>query len=174
MRHIALLKGINLGKRQVPMAALRELAAGIGLNAPQTYVASGNLLFDSPMPAAEVEAALEAALATRFGFGVDVVVRSAAQWRDYRAGNPFTQQSEQSPNLVMLSVGKQPATDEDAERLRTRAEGEERVERVGDVLWFYFANGAGRSKLGLAPAKGVWTTRNWRTVVKLDELLGAG
>lgn len=170
-RSVALLKGINLGRRQVPMATLRELASDIGLGNPHTYVASGNLLFDSAESAHQVETALEGALAKRFGFSVDVVVRSAAEWNLYRASNPFPQESEQTPNLVMISVGKQPASDDDVERLRARAWGEERVERVGDVLWIYFAGGAARSKLGLGPSKGVWTARNWRTVVKLDELL---
>jgi uncharacterized protein (DUF1697 family) len=173
MRHVALLKGINLGRRQVPMAALRDLAAQIGLENPRTYVASGNLLFESEEPARHVEERLEAALAARFGFTVDVVVRSSVQWQAYRAGNPFPQESEQSPNLVMISVGKQPPRDDDVERLRTRATAGEKVERVGDVLWLYFAGGAARSKLGLGPAGGIWTARNWRTVVKIDELLWA-
>jgi uncharacterized protein (DUF1697 family) len=55
--------------------------------------------------------------------------------------------------------------------LRARAEGGEKVEVRGDALWIWFANGAGRSKLGLSAGKGVWTSRNWRTVLALDEML---
>ena len=54
---IALLQGINVGgHRKVPMAELRALADEIGLEAPRTYVASGNLVFESEDRSAALEA----------------------------------------------------------------------------------------------------------------------
>jgi uncharacterized protein (DUF1697 family) len=42
------------------------------------------------------------------------------------------------------------------------------------VLWFYFADGAGRSKLAVtSPGRVPVTMRNWRTVLKLEEMAGA-
>ena len=45
---IALLRGINVGgHKKVPMAELRELLTKIGLENVQTYIQSGNVVFQS-------------------------------------------------------------------------------------------------------------------------------
>lgn len=172
VKHVALLRGINVGgHRRVPMQDLRALAADLGYRDARTYVASGNIVFASDEPAHRVEATFEQAIAAHFGFAVDVVARSAAQWADYRAGCPFGEEGERTPNLVMLCIGKQAATDEHVAALRARAGEQERVVRRGDALWLYFGDGAGRSKMGLGPAAGVWTTRNLRTVDTIADML---
>ena len=175
--HVALLRGINVGgNRKLPMAELRALAEALELENPRTYVASGNLVFGSSLAREMLETMLEGAIAERFGFPVDVIVRSAAEWSAYRAANPFPQESEASANLVMLCVGKAAATQAQLEVLRSRAVENERVEMRGDAYWIWFGNGAGRTKIGTGPAgkgseRSVWTTRNWRTVVALDEMM---
>jgi uncharacterized protein (DUF1697 family) len=172
-RYVGLLRAINVGKRQVPMAELKRIAEDVGLTNVRTYVASGNVVFDSDKPAREIEAAIEAALEARFGFVVETLVRSATDWAAYLKGNPMPDESDATPNFVMISVGREAATDALVEALRAKASDNERVERVDDVVWLYFANGAGRSKLTGGPPKTIWTTRNWRTVQKLAEMLRA-
>ena len=47
-KRIALLRGINVGGRtSMPMARLRELCAGLGWGEVQTYIQSGNIVFDA-------------------------------------------------------------------------------------------------------------------------------
>ena len=170
---IALLQGINVGgHRKVPMAELRTLAGEIGLGAARTYVASGNLVFESNMAASALEAELERAISSRVGFSVPVIVRSAAQWAKTAEGDPFPEESDASPALVHLVSGKQPADDAGVEALRAKASANEKVERVGADLWIWFGDGAGRSKLGTGPRRGIWTSRNWRTVQALREMAG--
>ena len=170
---VGLLRGINVGgHRKVPMALLRELAEAQGLGRVRTYVASGNIVFESDADEDELETLLESAVAARFGFNVDIIVRSAARWRVYAEANPFREESARAANLVMMTIGRQAATDADVERLRARASLNERVERASDAIWVWFGNGAGRSKIGAGPAKGVWTTRNSRTVAALARMLG--
>ena len=53
--YVALLRGINVGGRStLPMAQLRQVATECGFGAVRTYIQSGNLVFTSPDPAAEV------------------------------------------------------------------------------------------------------------------------
>jgi uncharacterized protein (DUF1697 family) len=170
--NVALLRGINVGgNRKLPMAELRTLAETLGLEAVRTYVASGNLVFRATGGAAALEALLEEAIKQSFGFSVDVMVRSKAQWSAYRKSLPFVDEVREKPNYAMLCIGKRPATDADVEALRARASDNERVERRDDAIWIWFGDGAGRSKIGTMPGKSIWTTRNWRTVVALDEML---
>ena len=173
-RFVALLRGVNVGgQRKVPMADLRELAEAEGLENVETYVASGNLVFTAAGGEAALETRLEAAIEKRFGFAVDVMVRSAAHWRGYLKSNPFPRESEAQANFVMLALSKGAASEADVERLRAQASANERVERRDEVLWLYFGDGAGRSKMASGRWAQAWTLRNWRTVVKLGEMLEA-
>lgn len=175
IKHVALLRGINVGgHRRVPMQDLRSIVANAGYRDGQTYLASGNVVFASNQTPDLIETTLEHAIEQRFGFAVDVVVRSAAQWTDYVNSNPFQAEGEREPNLLMLCVGKQPATEDHAAWLRHRAGANDRVALRGDALWLYFGDGSGRSKMGIGPATGVWTTRNWRSVRNIAQMLASG
>lgn len=169
---VALLRGINVGgHRKLPMADLRALAEELGFSNVRTYVASGNLLFMSDRDPAGVEAMLERAIEKRFGFAVDVIARTGSQWNAYCDANPMPAESALHPNLVMMAIGKQEPREADVAALRARAAANERVELSAGALWLYFGNGAGRSKMGTGSAKGIWTTRNWRTVLKIQEMM---
>lgn len=171
-KHIALLRGINVGgHRMVPMATLRTLAEEAGFGGARTYVASGNLIVESDAVGSATEQVLERAIERHFGFHVDVIVRSQQQWSDYAQNNPFPAESQQSPNLVMICVGKEAATEADLAALQGKAAPNERVALSGDVLWLYFGDGSARSKLGSGTSKAIWTTRNWKTVLRLAEML---
>src|SRR5438270_7932459 len=121
---VALLRGINVGgHRRLPMAELRDLAAEIGLANARTYVASGNLVFDSSLAAVEIESLVEQGVERRFGFAVDVIVRDADQWRSLLASNPFTEPAEAVPKSVWLFLSKLPPRDTAAGELRRAGQG---------------------------------------------------
>lgn len=172
---VMLLRAINVGKRQMPMAALREMAEAVGWNQPRTYLASGNLVAAVPGAVPAAARQLEAAITEHFGFHCDVIVRNAAQWAPYLADNPFTEASAKEPNRVMLLLGNQPPAAQAAALLRERAAPGESIAAVRDGLWIHFSEGAGTSKLTPAfidkcfgaPA----TARNWRSVQALAEML---
>jgi uncharacterized protein (DUF1697 family) len=69
MKHVALLRGVNVGgNNRVPMADLRALAEGLGWSDASTYINSGNLVFDVPRTSTRVLAdELEAAIASDIG-----------------------------------------------------------------------------------------------------------
>lgn len=173
---IALLRGINVsGRNSIRMADLRALCEGLGWRDVQTYIQSGNIVFRAEkVGAAALELALERAIERKWALSVPTLVRSAAQWSGYARGNPFPAESAGEPNRVMLAVSKAPPLDTAVDELQRRAANGERIARVGDVLWVYFAAGAGQSKLSPAvfdrAVGSTVTARNWRTVVKLEEL----
>ena len=94
-RFIALLRGINVGGHaMVPMAELREICAGLGWTEVETYIQSGNLVFEASGKGPALESALEEKLETAFGFRPAVIVRSAAQVKALADANPFPEASE--------------------------------------------------------------------------------
>lgn len=173
---IALLRGINVGGRnKIPMPELRSLCGSLGWEEIRTYIQSGNLIFKAGDPPAALEVELEQAIKHHFGLSIPVIIRPAGQWATYVAGNPYPQASEREPNLVMLAFSKAQPQAGAVDALRARAEDGERIVQVGDALWIHYAGGSGRSKLSPTLLDRLVgspvTTRNWRTVLKLNELV---
>ena len=172
---LALLRAVNVGGRKLPMAKLREVCAELGWKDVATYIQSGNLLFDASGKDGALERVLEEAIEAEFGLDVPVIVRSAAEWAKLAASNPFRQAARDAPNRLQLLVSKKPPADDAAEKLMAKAQAGEQVKAVAGGLWFHFPEGIARSKLTPSlidkacgsPATG----RNYRTVIKLKEML---
>lgn len=75
-RHVAFLRGINLGNRRVKMADLRGHFEALGLDGVATYIASGNVIFDHDGTDVDtLEGRIEAHLERALGFFTDTIVR---------------------------------------------------------------------------------------------------
>lgn len=174
---IALLRGINVGGRnRLPMAELRSIAADLGFAVAKTYLQSGNLVLpDAPRDTGEVAAALTAEIRRVAGLEVPVIIRTASQWARVLAANPFPEATADGTKLHVVFLDGA-ATDEvrmfDAERFRP-----EELEVVGSEVYLSLPYGMGRSKLAAALARvpnvDAGTTRNWKTVLALSDLLGS-
>jgi len=173
-RSIALLRAVNVGGRKLPMAELRALCAELGWADSETYIQSGNIVFRASGKAEALEAQLERAIRNRFGMDVPVMVRTASQWAGYIASNPFPKAAMEEPNRLQLLVSKEAPKDDAAEKLMERARAGEVVKAAGGALWFHFSEGVATSKLTPAiidkAAGSPSTGRNWRTVLKLQEM----
>lgn len=176
---VALMRGINVGStRKLPMAELRALSVKIGLQRPETYIQSGNLIVDADIEADEVRRLLEKAIAKRFTLRVDVIVRRASQWNRYMAANPFAEDAATVPKMLHLFISRDPLKPDAAKELAQKAQAGERAAVAGGALWIdYGASGVARSKLTPllvdkacgSPATG----RNWNSVLKIGELIEA-
>ncbi|MEA3018061.1 MAG: hypothetical protein QOI38_2783 [Sphingomonadales bacterium] len=174
-RHVALLRAVNVGGRKLPMADLRALCAELGWTDAATYIQSGNLVFSAEGKEAELENALEKAIAGRFGLEVPAIVRSAAAWRRLAKANPFPDVAAKEPNRLMLLLSKRPPATGAEDAIAAKAAAGEDARRAGEALWIHYPQGAGTSKLTPAlidravgsPA----TQRNFNTVLKIEEML---
>lgn len=172
---IALLRGINVGgHNKIPMAGLCSLCADLGWSDVQSYIQSGNLVFSANGTAAALEIKLERAIMEEFGFSIPVIVRAATDWPAYVKNNPFPAASEREPNRVMLGLSKTPPKPDAAKLLQERAANGEHIAQAGDAIWMHFKKGVAGSKLSPALFDRLVgspvTMRNWRTVLKLEEM----
>lgn len=90
-RYVAFLRAINVGGHVVKMADLRKLFESMGLDAVETFIASGNVVFESPAKTDRAfEEKIEAHLKKRLGYQVDTFVRSLAELRAIAEYQPFS------------------------------------------------------------------------------------
>jgi uncharacterized protein (DUF1697 family) len=163
--YIALLRAVNVGGTgKLPMADLKALCAELSYRRIETFIASGNVVFDCDLAAETVQAQLEKSLLIYAGKAVGAFVRTADEMRIILKRNPF---SDKEPKLThSLFLHEKPAADA-LDDVRGRA-GEEI--RLGQrEIYVYYPSGMGQSKLQI-PAARLGTSRNLNTVAKLVEM----
>lgn len=171
--YIALLRGINVGgNNMVAMSALKEMCASIGFASAQTLLHSGNLIFEGKARKAEgLEQLLEKETEKYFGVQADYFVRTAEEWRETLAHNPFAREAKSDPGRLLVMVLKAAPDVEQVKALRGAIKGREIFETWKRQGYFYYPDGSGNSKLTprLIESKlGTRATgRNWNTALKI-------
>jgi len=177
--HVALLRGINVGgKHIIPMKSLASLFESSGCSRVATYIQSGNVVFTA-------DAALVTRLATdlpkligrTFGFEPVVVIRTRTAFAKVVRNNPFLATGIDTATLHVGFLAAKPSAKRIAKLDPDRSPGDAFAVR-GREIYFHLPNGMGRTKLTSAyldSALGTTcTARNWRTTLKIAELLGVG
>jgi uncharacterized protein (DUF1697 family) len=162
--YVALLRGVNLGRRQLSMEDLRRIASDLGLTNPRTFIASGNLLFASGKSERELKSALERAIETHMGAPTGVMIRTAEEMAEVAAANPFADQPANRVAAIFLDTA--PPKDF-ADHAKHGAS--ERMAAGRREIYVHYPDGQGSSKLTI-PAAAAGTARNMNTVAKLAEL----
>jgi uncharacterized protein (DUF1697 family) len=166
---IALLRAVNVGGTgKLPMSELKALCEAAGFTQVRTYIASGNVVFESPWPEARVKAELERRLADYAGKPVGVAVRTAAEMAAVRDANPFP---KAAPNGTVAIFLDHPPPADAAQHAKGR-KAEEIALGSREIYVSYGVDGMGRSKLRI-PAARTGTARNLNTVAKLAEMAAA-
>lgn len=177
MRHVALLRGINVGgSHPVPMAALKSCFEQQQLRDVSTYIQSGNVIFTTGHgDAAALTTRLERALARTFGFAIPVVTKSADEICRVvdRAPKGFGGKPDAYRYDVLFL--KSPLTADEAMPSVTTKAGVDRVWPGDGVIYFSrLIARATESQLNRLIGRPVYrsmTIRNWNTTKKLADLV---
>jgi uncharacterized protein (DUF1697 family) len=162
---IALLRAVNVGGTgKLPMTELKAMCEAAGFKSVRTYIASGNVVFQSAKTEAQVKAALEASLADYAGKAVAVLVRTSAEMAAVVADNPFPQMP--GNRTVAFFLDEAPPADA---LKAVSGQGREQLRLGLREIYVYYADGQGESKLKIPAAKN-GTARNMNTVAKLSEM----
>ena len=166
--YVALLRAVNVGGTgALPMKDLVRLCSEAGFAKPETYIASGNVVFESDLSEAKVKATLEAALAAFAGKPVGVLVRTANEIGAVSAGDPFKNVERKFAYALFL-----PAAPSQADIEAARGRAAEQLSLGKREIYIAYPEGMGRSKLSL-PAARLGTARNMNTVARLAAMAAA-
>lgn len=174
MNKIAILRGINVGgKRKIRMIDLKSLCENLGWKDVETYIQSGNIIFNSDNQNSDLEETLESAIKEKYGFDVPVIVRNSEELQISIDNNPFFNQDAEINQLHLTLLKKKPTQEKSAE-IQTQSYEPDKFKIVGKDVFILCVGKYHKSKLinNFFERKfntGA-TTRNWKTILKLSEL----
>jgi uncharacterized protein (DUF1697 family) len=171
IRYIALLRGINLGGHRLTMDQLRKHFEKLGFENVETFIASGNVIFESPSKsAAALEKKIAGHLEKSLGYAVPTYLRSDAELARIYAHPAFSNAGDSIVYIGFLSEAPSKAAEANLMKYRTKLDDFHVHER--EVYWLC-RTGMSESaffRIGLDKALGMKVTvRNSTTVGKLVE-----
>ena len=167
-RYAALLRGVNVGgKNKLPMADLRDICTAAQPAAVQTYIQSGNVVFEvAPDLAGRVPEIVARPIRQRFGYEIPVVVRSGDELRQVAASSPFDTSGD--PRFLHVAFLEDMPSAEAVSRLDPERSPPDPFAVRGRNVYLHCPNGVARSRLTndylASQLQTTSTMRNWRTV----------
>jgi uncharacterized protein (DUF1697 family) len=178
-KYLALLRAVNVGgKNKVPMKELRQELEAAGLKNVQTFIQSGNVVFEADAKIADSLPSLVAGvIKERFDVTSPVVIRTKDELATAIKQNPFLKEGEPQTTDHIDFLADEP-TAAQIEALDPNRSPGDRFAVVGKEIYLRFSVGIGTSKLTNAyfdsKLKTVGTARNLRTTNTLLEMMSEG
>lgn len=171
------MRGVNvLGNNKMPMKELAAELEKLGLTNVQTYIQSGNVVFQSPKKkASKLAIDIQAGIKSKFGFEPHVIVLDKAKFVSLAAANPFPKaENEMGGKALHLFFLSSSPRKVDENGLNAIKRPSECWQIVDSVLYLHTPEGFHVSKIARKAEKilGVAATaRNWRTVSQIMDMI---
>lgn len=174
MKFVSVLRGINVGgNRKIKMADLKDLLHSNGFKNVVTYIQSGNLIFDYDSDnTQDVSNLIKKIIEDNYGYDVPTISILETEFTKVFMNNPFTDKYP-IEHLHAIFLSEEPEKDMFNE-LKGFAQ-DELIELSGTVIYMKcdlkyakvkLTNNFVEKKLKVNA-----TTRNWKTVTKLNDLI---
>ena len=176
--YISLLRGINVsGQKIIKMDALRHMYEALGFEQVQSYLQSGNVIFQAAeINTLELAERITAQIANTFGFDVVVLVLTTETLREIIQNSPFAGDATKDNANCYVTYLERLSTSGAVESITSKALPEEKICFTDRAVYLYCPKGYGTSKLSNnlieSKMKVRATTRNWKTTVELMRMAG--
>lgn len=172
--YILFLRGINVGgKNPLPMKELVAVLEGLGSQKVNTYIQSGNAVFESrDKDVSRLSREISAEIKKRRGFEPHVLLLKLKDLERAITENPFPE-AETDPQVLHVGFLASSPRNPNLKMLESIKSNSERFRLIDNLFYLHAPEGVGRSKLSTNAEKflGVpMTDRNWRTVLKVWEM----
>ncbi len=172
--YVALLRGINVGgHNSLPMAELAAILEKLSLRNVNTYIQSGNVVFQSKKkPGSAFSETISSTIKTAKGFRPELILFSAAEFEAAINENPFDTSNGKLLHFFFLQGSSKSA---DLHKLTVLKTSSEEFKLTEGVFYFLTPDGIGKSKLARKVEqilKVPVTGRNWNTVKEIQQMIG--
>lgn len=175
MKYVALLRGINVGgKNIIKMAELRSALKDDGLKNVATYIQSGNIVFENnSISENELSLLITETIKNKFKLTIPVIVKSAQFWFDMIENNPYANANIPIEQLVASITANNTRLKKSGNEF-TFGFPDEAVKGI-DVIYVRCVGKYHKTKLSNTyfekQFNSSFTTRNWKTVLKIATML---
>ena len=172
-RLVAFLRAINVGGHNVKMDQLRELFESLGLSNVETFIASGNVIFDSPAANAQtLEKEIEGHLRASLGYEVATFIRSASELADIVSYEPFatSELDREGNSLYIAFLPAPPDTEAEQRLLAFRTEIDDFHVRGREIYWLCRKRMSESAFSGALLEQTIWTPATVRNANTLRRL----
>ena len=173
---ISLLRGINVGgHNQIKMEALRQLYAGLGYAGVQSYIQSGNVIFNTEETDTHtLEVTISEKIYETFGFKVHVLVITTDELENTLKNNPYPADTLKDPEKIYISFLSGAPDRSLLMAIQPSLYAPDEFSLCGKVIYNYCPNGYGKTKLTNTffenKLKVTATNRNLKTSIELLKL----
>lgn len=172
--YIALLRGINVGgHNKIKMADLRGALEGLGLSRVQTYIQSGNIVFETEMAEEPLSNLIQQGIETHFGLTISVILRTAEEFKQIIRDCPYDKDllaEGQSIHCCLLNAAP---SQKEIDLLAQTESGKDEYQIIGREIYLYFHQSMLDSKLSnqFQKFRIPVTMRNWNTMNKIAAMV---
>ena len=163
MKYIAFIRGINVGSsKRIKMDELKSALKQFGFYGVDTYIQSGNIVFQSDILNKErLVASIKKIIMDSFGFDIECVVKTFEEMQKIVRNNPF---KTENTGLISVVLFNDKAVTEKSEW----ENGEDKAALVEDAVYLLCRTGLHLTKLNISyfekNLRQPCTSRNWKTV----------
>src|SRR6185369_7638770 len=172
-KYVAFLRAINVGGHTVKMDQLRDLFVELGFANVETFIASGNVIFDVKSANTKaLESRIEKQLKKSLGYEVTTFLRSLPELTHTDQYQPFSSEElETEGNTLFVCFLREAPLKESAKKLMSCASAIDGFHINGRELYWLYRRGNGESKFYGPPLEKIMgmqtTVRNVNTVKRL-------
>jgi len=171
--YISIIRGINVsGQKTIKMDALKTMYESLAFANVQTYIQSGNVLFQyNDVPRADLQQKIAEEIKNIFGFDVPVLVMDIEKLKEIIANNPFIVDAAKDIAYQHVTFLYSKPETKYIESIRQNQAQDESFALTDAAVYLYCPNGYGRTKLTNTffekKLNVIATTRNWKTTIEL-------
>lgn len=174
--YIAILRGINVsGKNKIAMKDLKAALVGEGFQNVETYIQSGNVVFNcKEKDEKKLAQRITESIKKYFELDVPVLVLTVDYIKNAHKANPFLKQKGVAEDKLHFTFLAEEPAEDNINKVKTYSYPPDEYEIIGKTIYVHCPNGYGRTKLTNTffenKLKTAATTRNMKTVNKLIEM----
>jgi uncharacterized protein (DUF1697 family) len=178
--YIALLRGINVGgKNKIKMDDLKRAFESSGFSRVQTFIQSGNVLFESNEKEEHLEKIIMNKIESVFGFSTEVILRTKDELVNIISNCPFPKEtitqaeSASDAECLYVSLLADAPSPKGLEILKAYKNESDDYHVSGRDIYLLLRSGIRNSRLAghLQNLDTPSTVRNWKTLNKLTLLM---
>ncbi|MCG8328048.1 MAG: DUF1697 domain-containing protein [Chitinophagales bacterium] len=175
--YITILRGINVsGRNKIKMADLRKILDETGLKNVQTYIQSGNIVYQHEAIDTKVLSKLiKNKIAEVYDYDVPVITLTSDALATIARTHPYPTDDAKDPAYCHITFLADEPIPESISQIKPEDYQPDEFQIIGKAVYLYCPNGYGKTKLNNSfwekKLKVTATTRNWKTTNKLVEMV---